>query len=683
MSDQLRYLAGTIEALPVEKKDNAEDDGPRRLKVRFADEEPIRMPWGDKEVYGLKKGEFDFNRLNEGAPFLRDHENSIDSAIGVIEKAYVVQRIAYADIRLDTSDEANEYARKVENGILKDVSMGTKINAYERDKSDKEGRTYRITSWTPVEISAVAIGRIQSASVLELNQLESHQPQREAAMSDAVATQAAPAELPAGASVRVIDNSEELAKAGADATNAANDRVKAVLALGKRFAYAEGERIASEVLADGGGEAEFRAAIDPKLEAALKEQSTSEGQRQALEQHKVGLTQKETDQFSLRKLYLAMSQPANRRYQEEAAFEIEACSVAREQLQMDNAIKVGGDHTIPAEILLAPVARTHAVAERVMQQNELRLNAVDAAGSLVATDLMAGSYIDILRATSVIIGRATQMRGLVGNIDIPRLAASVDPSWRDTAVQNTDHDTDDPTWELVSLRPKKLSVATVVGHTQLVQSTPDVEALIRFDQAYQHGLKVDSAAFNGRGTAANPDEPEGIINQTGVNEVTPTGTITNGWTPGGSSNQEQLRSALIRMRTEVAKANGLFPDAGFVLNPNVVGLAMNTVSGAATGMEGFVYDVRTPARPVLAFPVIESTQVPSDLSKGTGRNLSAALFGSLSTVIYGEWGGGYDVLVDPYTQRLKGGVVISTICHADIALRQPKMLAFIKDIVAA
>ena len=55
------------------------------------------------------------------------------------------------------------------------------------------------------------------------------------------------------------------------------------------------------------------------------------------------------------------------------------------------------------------------------------------------------------------------------------------------------------------------------------------------------------------------------------------------------------------------------------------------------------------------------------------------MFFSPSNVMLGTWGTD-DILVDPYTQRNKGYVVLSCYAHHDFAVRQPKTIGYRQNI---
>lgn len=74
---------------------------------------------------------------------------------------------------------------------------------------------------------------------------------------------------------------------------------------------------------------------------------------------------------------------------------------------------------------------------------------------------------------------------------------------------------------------------------------------------------------------------------------------------------------------------------------------------------------------VVAFPALASNQMPrSTARRGTAPagSLSTLMFFSPSQVLFGTWGTD-DILVDPYTRRNQGYIVLSTYAHHDFQCR--------------
>lgn len=78
-----------------------------------------------------------------------------------------------------------------------------------------------------------------------------------------------------------------------------------------------------------------------------------------------------------------------------------------------------------------------------------------------------------------------------------------------------------------------------------------------------------------------------------------------------------------------------------------------------------------------------SGNVPSNLTKGTGTNLSAVLCGDWSQLLIGYWSA-FDLLVNPYesTAYAKGNVSVRAMLTCDIAVRYAEAFAASTDVVA-
>ena len=73
-----------------------------------------------------------------------------------------------------------------------------------------------------------------------------------------------------------------------------------------------------------------------------------------------------------------------------------------------------------------------------------------------------------------------------------------------------------------------------------------------------------------------------------------------------------------------------------------------------------------------------SNNVPSNLSKGTGSNLSAVIYGNFNDLLIGLYGT-TEILVDPYTDFAKGTTGVRVLQSIDIAVRHAESFAFMQD----
>ena len=162
-------------------------DGNTVLALSFSSETPYtRSSWFDEpwvEILGHKSSEVDLSRLNSGAPVLANHDRGATAStspmasIGVVDKAWIEDGVGRAEIRLSRRPEIAGLLQDIADGIVRNVSVGYQINERTllRSHSDAPDE-YRVTSWTPMEISLVdlpadatiGIGRSQKFEVVQL-----------------------------------------------------------------------------------------------------------------------------------------------------------------------------------------------------------------------------------------------------------------------------------------------------------------------------------------------------------------------------------------------------------------------------------------------------------------------------------------------------------------------------------
>ena len=73
--------------------------------------------------------------------------------------------------------------------------------------------------------------------------------------------------------------------------------------------------------------------------------------------------------------------------------------------------------------------------------------------------------------------------------------------------------------------------------------------------------------------------------------------------------------------------------------------------------------------------------VPSNLTKGSGSNLSAVIYGNFADLLIGLYGT-LEILVDPYTDFAKGTTGVRALQTIDIAVRHAESFAAMKDAIA-
>ncbi|MGH7393757.1 MAG: HK97 family phage prohead protease, partial [Candidatus Rokuibacteriota bacterium] len=125
----------------------------------------LRSPFfGDKffEELSLSPGHVRLERLTSGrAPVLDAHDGwDTRGVVGVVEAARVERGEGTARIRFARDDErADAVWNKVQQGILRNVSIGYRIHTLEKvEGGDGKIPVMRATDWEPFEISVVPMG---------------------------------------------------------------------------------------------------------------------------------------------------------------------------------------------------------------------------------------------------------------------------------------------------------------------------------------------------------------------------------------------------------------------------------------------------------------------------------------------------------------------------------------------
>lgn len=164
-------------------------------------------------------------RLNSGAPFLNSHnQNTLSDVLGVVEKAWIQNGEGRALVRFSDRSEVDPIWSDVSSGIIRNVSVGYRVNKFEKVGESEGVPVMRATDWTPFEISAVAAGadmyagfrgadqtntcEIQEGTEMEQTQETAQEVTTENVTAEAVELESAPApvavEVPAAIDAEAV-----------------------------------------------------------------------------------------------------------------------------------------------------------------------------------------------------------------------------------------------------------------------------------------------------------------------------------------------------------------------------------------------------------------------------------------------------------------------------------------------
>ena len=280
-----------------------------------------------------------------------------------------------------------------------------------------------------------------------------------------------------------------------------------------------------------------------------------------------------------------------------------------------------------------------------------------------------GSIIDVLVPRTVLAGLGVQrLSGLVGNLDLPTASTLPSAGWN---TENGTATEKSPAFSKITFSPKRLAAYIQVSNQLMLQSSNSIDAYVRNWLLNAMAQSLETAAIKGGGS----NEPTGIIANSNVNVTFAGGASSNSTNANGIA---PVWADVVNLMKAVENANG--EGVAYLTNPKVKA-ALQTIPRQASGVEGnFIW--ASGGAELNGYNVATSTLVPSNLSKGTSSTLSAMIFGDFSKLALASWGGGMELVVDPFSGATAGLTNVILNSYMDVNLLQPTAFAVCKDIVA-
>lgn len=492
-------------------------------------------------------------------------------------------------------------AKEIQADIDAKIIDGLSIGYVLEDKGKREGDAMRFMKWMPFECSLVAVGADPQAGINRNLNLGG---------SDKMEN------INDSADVRVSENKER-------------QRVVEILAIGKKFKQDEAAR---KFVEEGSSIEEFRSYVLSKMGHAKPINNMDAGEP-------LGLSERELNKFSLvRALNAVCSGHWN-----EAPFEYEVSRAALKKAKRESE-----GLYLPFEVL--------GMQQRVVSKG-------GTGGNLVETTLMPGDFITLLRnKTAVFKLGAQQLTGLVGNVAIPKQSGSATGYWaaEDGAITEST-----PTFTQVTMSPKTLGGLVRATRKMLLQSSPEIENVLRADLAETLALAIDLAAINGSGAS---NQPTGILNTSGIGDVA---IGANGGAPTWAH--------IIELENDVASANADEASCGYLTSPEIRGKLKQTQRFTSTDSPVWNLERIAEFESMNNYKAFASNQTPKTLVKGTSSDCHAIIFGDWRHLLVGFWGNGIELLSDPYSNFSDGSIWVRAMVDCDIAVRIAAAFSACKD----
>lgn len=643
------------------------DAANRTARLSFSSEAPV-LRWYGIEILSHKPEDIRMERWKAGAPFLMDH-NPRDQR-GIIQEGKLnADKKLEGTVLVSRHQRGEELFVDMQDGIRPYTSIGYAVhNLRELQPAEMSAEITQLclenkcgafvaAPWEPLEGSSVSIPADMSVGLGR--SLEEYYSIPAAASSDGGA------ERDKSQSTHIIQRGvnsmepdEKVAKTPVQPpTQEELERVEAerkqeIEAVGKRF----------EARIRGGKEK-----MDELVKDALELKRSAElfkgdvylrvNDTKPLETPLsfLDMSAKDQKRYRLRNVILAqMKRREGGKIRDVLGNEVD--TTFEEECSAEVAKKVGpssrGGLYVPFDIqqrqtLIDPNHARYVEAflrENGMSLRDLTVGAPTAGGNLVATNLLAGSFIDLLQNKSLFFQLGVQrLTGLIGNVAFPRKTAAGTFYW---VAENTAPAAESaPAFDQVTMSPNEGGMYEDYSRRLLLQATPSIDLLVQNDIVSGCALGFDKSIAHGTGGT----QPQGIIGTSGIGSVTGAGF---GW--------EQA----VEFETDVAVANGDIGTMAFVMGAAARGILKTRLKALNTAEFLIDRDQRMNGYPV---------NVTNQMDAGY------ILFGVFSQALVGEWNT-LDLLVDPYTGSSVGTIRVRAFIAVDVAVPQPGAFSACSDL---
>jgi len=645
-----RVLPISVEGVTLTRNEDGEDEN-LELDLAFASETPVSRWFGSEELE-VSSNAARLDRVSNGVvPLLSDHvwEQTVGRVLSVTIGS---DRVARARVRFSRSAAARDVVQDVVDGIRQGVSFGYRVHEMILIETGDDGDRYRVTDWELFEVSIVSVPadptvgiergadedghetvihrKVEPMKVRALHtpsgtivEIDEDKLDGETYVRAVEATPAPPAPTPDSTPAPVVERSNE-APSRDQILADERKRVDEIETIGQEFS-APKETIRASVEA-GHTPSEFL--------GVLRMEKAKEGKALTPPPTDLDLSRNERESFSILNAVRVVLDRRNGRVGE-SSLELECSDEIASRLDRSPQ-----GFFVPYDVL----SRSAWTGE--IETRDIEVGGGGSGAALVGTDLMASGFIDLLRNRSVLgqLG-ATIIPGLVGNVDFPRQTTDPATGW---VGETGGSGESTPVFDAVSMSPKTIRSRVDITRRMLLQSTPAVETLMRNSLGIALAKGIDLAGLAG---SAAPNQPEGVLNMSGVGAGTWVGT--NGTT--------QFRS-VIQLETLVAVANADAGALGYVTTPEVRGQLKGTFKDSGAGQP--IYTGSRNEGELNGYLATVTNSLPKNLGGGTDEHPIIA--GYWPWLYIGEWGT-LDLMPDNVTNADEAGLVLRAFQDVDVA----------------
>lgn len=261
------------------------------------------------------------------------------------------------------------------------------------------------------------------------------------------------------------------------------------------------------------------------------------------------------------------------------------------------------------------------------RQKAMSTGTGSAGGYLVPPQAIT-DIIEMLRAETVVIqSGATIMDGLISSpVEIPSQTGGATAYW---VAENSAITASDLTVGQITMTPHQVAALVKLSARLVNISNPGAEGLVRNDIALALAEAIDIAALRGSGVS---NQPTGIVNYSGVLDLNL-----------GASGKQANFIDMDKLAGLLEDENALRGNLGYIMHPKAKRLLrQERIANYSTQTDGSY--VLLPMGDedlsrIMAYPFKTTTQIPTNLTKGSGTNLTEIYFGNWREMLIAMWGG--------------------------------------------
>jgi HK97 family phage major capsid protein len=285
-----------------------------------------------------------------------------------------------------------------------------------------------------------------------------------------------------------------------------------------------------------------------------------------------------------------------------------------------------------------------------LSKRSLLAGTAPSGGFMTGTEVMGDRLIPAFRPPARVarLG-ATILSGLSMNASIPKITTGATASWR-AEVQEAGQS--EPAFGQVVIAKKCITTYGKVSKELLVAGV-DADAVVRRDFMGAIASAIDTAAVKGSGSAG---EPLGIIGTSGVNA-----TVTY----GGAAEWADIVAHHTAIADDDAELDGAA--FGWLISATTEGKWRAKLKDSVAGAGYLAENGQVGGKPYFETSIITSHQ---------------SIYGDWSQLFLCLFGGGLDVVIDPYTCARTREIAITLSQGADVVVRNPEAFSVSTDSAA-